>query len=61
MIWAHFFSNFQLSLNNSEVLEDETKTLLDYGVVGGDLIYVVLESDGSSPASGSSSQVTFLI
>ena len=42
------------------MLEDETKTLLDCGVVGGDLIYVMVESDGgdgSASVSGSSSQV----
>ena len=55
-----FFRNFQFSLNNSDVLEDESKTLKDYGVVGGDLIYIVVENAGgtdSGTSAGGTPQV----
>ena len=47
-----------VSLNNRDILEDETKTLEDYGVVGGDLVYVLVQDSADTDSSASSSSIS---
>ena len=47
-----------VSLNNRDILEDETKTLEDYGVVWGDLVYVQVQDSADTDSSASSSSVS---
>ena len=48
------------SLNNRDILEDETKSLEDYGVVGGELIYVLMQDSADTDSSASSSNVSLV-
>ena len=43
-----------VSLYNKDILEDETKSVEDYGVVGGDLIYVLMQDSADTDSSASS-------
>ena len=47
-----------VSLNYRDILEDETKSLEGYGVVGGDTIYVLMQDSADTDSSASSSNIS---
>ena len=47
-----------VSLNNRDTLEDGTKSLEDFRVVGVDLIYVLAENSADTDSSESSSSIS---
>ena len=48
------------SLNNRDIQEDGTKSVEDYCVVGGDLIYVLMQDSADTDSSASSSNISLV-